>query len=186
MIARRRPGHVGAGCGKLLGTLRDRGDTDGAGPKGIRQGSARGFRRRPARQQARDLRELDHLGSPRALVRRPARPRAFGDRARRGRDDGEPELRPHPGLAAGRRRSPERLVVRDPRRQTAQDLPPTPTRRVRLRRPRPLVHGRSDSVQRRQDGRIPHRHQERRVRHQLLQGNRPALHGEPCPALHDV
>ena len=134
----------------------------------------------------------------------PARQRG-ADRPRRHPDDGEPLLRPLPGLARPRRRLPgagraqlrldvphRRRVepaVGRPRRQRRRHVPPAvrrharPVAGLRLRGPRPQLVGRTRPAR----PRLPRRGQQQRpLRARLLRGRRPAVHLTAGPALHHL
>ena len=118
-LRKRRPGSVG--CSRSLGGM---GQAGAAEPRLEAFDAADGAERGPGRR------------------RRPPGAGGLGDRARHRRDDGEPELRPLPRLAAPRRRQAGRPDVPRPTGQGHGHLPPDPIQRLRLHRPRPLLFGR--------------------------------------------
>ena len=111
-----------------------------------------------------------------------ARPAQSPRRHLRGADDGEPVLRPLPGLAARGRRAPGRARLHDERWADARDPPPgARLPGLRLQRPRPLVGRRAHPGQRRRHGRLPALGRQRRVLGRLLRAGRPAASSPPPP-----
>ncbi len=147
----------------------------------LRRSSRSGQIRQRIRQRQRRRRQRSRQGQ-----RRPPAPGQIRHRAHRGRDDGEPQLRSFPGLAAPRRRTPGRARVLRPAGDEAPDVSPDAAQRLRLQGPRPLLRGGPAPVQQRADERLPHRHGERRLRHQLLRGQGPPVHEPPRAGIHDV
>ena len=126
------------------------------------------------------------IGQAAAAQRRraAAQPAQHADRHLRGADDGEPLVRPLPGLAAGGRRAPGGPDVHRRLGHPAPHPPPHPRLPgLRVPRPRPLLGGRPHRDGRRQDGRLP-QGPERRVLDRLLHRARPPLHPERRPGVH--
>ena len=164
------------------------GDDRGRGPSDVRKGCPGGLgRRAPRRRRGRGSRGSRGLRGRRRAG--PSRAPPAGEvrhRTRDRRDDGEPQLRPLPRLAAPRRRQAGGPVVRRSAGHAAVHVPSDPVQRLRLHRPRPLLLGGSPAVQRRQDGRLPLGHRQRHLRHRVLHGQGPPLHEQARPVLHDV